>query len=90
MKHGISETMWVIVSALVVLVVAIVILTMFTTTAVNVGRFVEHCRTSAATTCQSTAGLPVGWDTTRMRTDAGDKTCSEATGIKDCSMFRSQ
>lgn len=78
--------MWLIVTALVVLVVAIIVLTMFTNVAVSISRFAESCRTSAAVTCQS-GSLPVGWDSARIRTDSGDRTCLEATGIKDCSIF---
>ncbi|MBU0898659.1 MAG: hypothetical protein KKB03_04120 [Nanoarchaeota archaeon] len=61
---GLSQTLYLVVVAVVILIVALVLLTIFS---VGLGGVVElskaqgFCGTEGATSCKATGGLPVDW-----------------------------
>ncbi|MBI2675041.1 MAG: hypothetical protein HYX24_01175 [Candidatus Aenigmarchaeota archaeon] len=62
MAKGISNTMWLVVASLVILIVALVILTIFSKSIGNIPvQFVQNCRLSATASCSSLGVLPIDW-----------------------------
>lgn len=65
MVKGLSQTMWIVVAALVILVVALVVLSIFTKSAGNVGvlaEFRKNCELNARATCASLNTMPIDWE----------------------------
>ncbi len=65
MAKGITNTMWVVIASLVILIVALVVLTIFSgglRPIQPLTSFAGNCQVQARTSCQSIGILPVNWE----------------------------
>ncbi len=64
MAKAMSQTMWIVIGALVILVVALVVLTIFTGGVGKAGalsRFRENCQLQWKSSCSSLCAMPITW-----------------------------
>ena len=82
-----NMTLAVVVAAIVILITALVIITIFGTGIGQVGSLVEaesYCRSQAAASCRATNSLPVTWDIETVKVNGAPMSCKKATGCHDC------
>ena len=86
-----KESIAIVIGAIVILVIALVLLTIFGQGMNPVGSFAQQanlCRSTAASSCSLTGDLPPGWGTTTYRviTDGNEDqmTCRDMTGWTVC------
>lgn len=85
MQKGMSDTLAVVVAAIVILITALVIITIFSGAIGPVGGFAEarnNCELQARTTCTSTGGLPETWN---IRTQRVEQTSYACSSLQSCS-----
>jgi hypothetical protein len=80
---GMSATLWIVVSALVLVIVAIVVLTIFGTGMgpfSTITDFKNNCITQGKATCASSGFLPLSWDR-KVRVGNEDKSCADVVEV---------
>jgi len=80
---GMSATLWIVVSALVIIIVAIVVLTIFGSSMgpfSTITDFQNYCTTQAKATCASSGFLPLSWDKP-VKVGNTEKRCSDVVTI---------
>ena len=80
-------TLTVVVAAIVILITALVVITIFGGGMGQVGSVADaeaQCRSSGTIACRSTGGLPVTWRVPSMKTEKGTESCEDVTGCSDC------
>lgn len=88
-RKGLSNTLWIVITAVIIIVIALVLLTIFGQGIAPVSTLVEftqQCRTTATISCQTTGLLPLNWDSevtiggtlTTCRERLPDLTCEES------------
>lgn len=83
---GLSETLWLVMVAVVIVIVALVILTIFMSVIPlfgSVTEFTNYCTTKGRTTCSSMNALPPDWDF-EVNVGGEKKTCVSVTGFETC------
>ena len=81
-------TLSVVVSAIVILITALVIITIFGQSIGNISTLTEattRCSSEAEITCRTTNSMPITWDVNTVRVDDGIKSCALLTTCVDCS-----
>lgn len=89
MRKGLSQTLWIVITIVVFLVIALVVLTIF---GQSIGGFASttearvFCENQRGTTCLATGTLPGTWYTNNIRDlQTGELTsCSALTGETGC------
>jgi len=84
---GLSTALKVAMIAIVLLIVAIILLTIFGNALAPVVGLTEatnNCRTLGETTCRSAGTVPITWGIATMNTDQGMKSCQELAGCGTC------
>ncbi len=74
MRRGISETLWIIVAAIVIMVTALVVLTIFSGGISNVSQFTaakSTCVTQYTVSCKTTGQAPASWQAKTVRDENG-------------------
>ncbi|MBN2101534.1 MAG: hypothetical protein JW716_01540 [Candidatus Aenigmarchaeota archaeon] len=87
-----KESIMIVIAAIVVLVIALVLLTIFGQGMNPVGSFSNQanlCRASGASSCQLTGGLPPGWSSTRYKVNKDgvevEESCAQMINVDVCS-----
>lgn len=86
---GVSQTLWIIVGAIVVLVIGLVVITIFSTGIMNFSSITEatsYCAMQGKVSCDTTNNLPPIWTTANMRIAGQDaqESCSSVLGCSSC------
>ncbi len=80
-------TLTVVVAAIVILITALVVITIFGSGMTNVGSMAElesFCKTQCETSCRTTGQPPVTWNVNNVQDKNGQLTsCGAALGIRD-------
>ncbi len=91
MARGMSQTMWIVIGALVILVVALVVLTIFTGGVGKAGalsKFRENCELQYRSSCSSLCTMPITWTIpvlVKEGSQAGQmKSCDQELQGKNC------
>lgn len=86
-----KESIAIVIGAIVILVIALVLLTIFGQGMNPVGNFAQQanlCRSSASSSCTITGDVPPGWKNTRYRVMEDGRetqqTCADLTGADTC------
>lgn len=87
MVKGMSDTLAVVVAAIVILITALVIITIFSGSISPVGGIVEarsNCKIQAQTSCAAAGQLPETWNTPTHRVDQVTYPCSRLVACTRC------
>ena len=87
MRKGMSETLMIVVSAIIILIVALVLITMFSSSITPLGNLAQaknNCMVQAKSTCASTGALPVTWAVQSVKTSDSDALLSCKSLWSDC------
>ncbi len=82
-----NTTLAVVVSAIVILITALVVITIFSSGITQVGTLSQAktlCSTQYITMCQSTGQKPVTWDIKNMNVNGVIQSCAEAASSCTC------
>ncbi|MBU0953635.1 MAG: hypothetical protein KKA90_04445 [Nanoarchaeota archaeon] len=86
--RGVTQTLWIIVAAIVIMVTALVVLTIFGTSIVDftsLGEASAFCQTQAASTCEAAKALPPTWHADTVSVNGEPTSCFATTNIAECS-----
>jgi hypothetical protein len=85
---GMSQTLYIVVAAIVVLVAALVVITILAGGVQQVASITQAqalCQTSAAASCSTANAMPPTWNSDTVRIGDGAPTsCSEVEGLGGC------
>ncbi|MFH1444955.1 MAG: hypothetical protein ABIF08_00555 [Nanoarchaeota archaeon] len=88
---GLSQTLYLIVAAIIILIVALVLLTMFGGTMQHVGSFAQAksiCEQEASFTCKTTGTLPSSWSIITLDVAGEQVSCATIPGVRQsCSEY---
>ena len=88
--RGISETLWIIVAAIVIMVTALVVLTIFSSGISNFTTITQaqaFCETQGRSSCGVTGQLPPSWQAQTVKVDGAVNSCFGVTGKSNCAGF---
>jgi galactitol-specific phosphotransferase system IIC component len=94
-KKGMSATLMIVVTAIIVLIIALVLITIFSgaiTPLASLAQAKNSCQVQAETTCTSTGGLPATWSISSLKVpdDADLHSCQELWACNSCSACQSK
>ena len=96
MKKGMSATLMIVVTAIIVLIIALVLITIFSgsiTPLASLAQSKNNCRVQAESTCPSTGALPATWGIASLKVPDSDqlKSCQELwNGCTTCASCQNQ
>ncbi len=88
--RGISETLWIIVAAIVIMVTALVVLTIFSSGISNfttLSQAAAFCETQGRASCGATGQLPPSWGAQTVKVNGVPDSCSGVTKKNVCGEF---
>lgn len=86
-SKGISQTLWIVISAIVIIVVALVVLTIFgggIRPITTIGEAISVCQTSCTATCSSVGIPPITWNAPTANVNGVAQSCSKVAGTCTC------
>ena len=89
-KKGMTATLMIVVTAIIVLIIALVLITIFSgaiTPLASLAQAQNNCRIQAETTCTSTGSIPATWGISSLKVPDSDqlKSCQELWTCNTCS-----
>jgi len=91
MKKGLSQTLYLVIVAVVLLILALVLLTIFGGSMTTVSSLTEAgnlCRTQAMASCAATNNMPYNWNMNTVNVGGVPKSCSSITTVpQNCALY---
>ena len=81
-------TLTVVVAAIVILITALVVITIFGSGMTNVGSIAEaeaFCKTQCEAACRTTSGIPITWSVNNINKNGVPTSCQAEVGTATCS-----
>ncbi|MFH1294752.1 MAG: hypothetical protein ABIH90_02305 [Candidatus Aenigmatarchaeota archaeon] len=88
-SKGLSQTLWIVMAAVVVIVIALVMLTIFgggIAPITTLTEFTNQCKNTAAISCQTTGLMPLNWNA-QVNIGGSLKSCASELSEMSCDDF---
>lgn len=84
---GLSNTLWIVITAVIIIVIALVLLTIFArgiTPISSLADFRQQCEVTASLSCRTTGFLPMNWNTQVLIGDEPSSCAAQFGNAKNC------
>jgi hypothetical protein len=84
---GMSQTLYILVAAIIIVVTAVVIITVFiqgVQPAIGLSEAKSLCQTELAVSCSTFGQVPATWNVQSKNVDGGYQSCAQITGTSSC------
>jgi hypothetical protein len=84
---GLETTLWIVIAAILALIIALVLLTMFGTSVASFSTLTDannFCNNQCQISCKTLQQIPLGWATNKIKVAGDVKTCQDIVGSCNC------